>query len=241
MKLPNLRMRSFLSSAIDFLYPPCCVSCSGIVDQSADVLCLECAGALPLISAPYCPRCGAPDIENSHLCTLVNPGRNFHLARSAAVFDEQVQKLIHRLKYQRRRHIGTYFGEKLGKMIEKDEQVAHISWLVPVPLHRTRLRERGYNQSDFVTQGISTITKLPIQTGILERTRNTRSQTKLSQDERAVNMRDVFRVTDRAAVKNQRIGLVDDVMTTGSTFDSCAGALLEAGAEKVFALAIARA
>ncbi|MBT5877024.1 MAG: ComF family protein [Candidatus Latescibacteria bacterium] len=126
-------------------------------------------------------------------------------------------------------------------MIEKDEQVAHISWLVPVPLHRTRLRERGYNQSDFVTQGISTITKLPIQTGILERTRNTRSQTKLSQDERAVNMRDVFRVTDRAAVKNQRIGLVDDVMTTGSTFDSCAGALLEAGAEKVFALAIARA
>ena len=176
-----------------------------------------------------------------HRCLVDDEDATFQFSRTVAVFDDKIQQLIHGLKYQRRRSVGVYFGSMIGKMIEIDRDLLHIDCLVPVPLHRTRLRERGYNQSDFVTQGIAAINGLPIHNRILERLRNTKSQTTLSQEERAINVKDVFRVSRPEMEQDLCVGIVDDVMTTGATLNSCGQALIAAGAARVVGLAIARA
>jgi len=165
----------------------------------------------------------------------------FDFVLTAWDYSAGLEKLIHHVKYERGLHLGEYLGSRMAEIVYHLRQaVDPESFLSPVPLHRIRQRERGYNQSEVICRGISRVWGMPVLGDVLSRTKNTRSQTRMSAEQRQDNVRGVFRVIRPEAVSGKSIFLVDDVITTGATMNGCAGALKEAGAGTVIGLALAR-
>jgi len=200
--------------------------------------CFECQQKVQPIADPVCDVCGLPQAR-SGLCNRCQKKRpSFKLLRSWAVFEDPVQEALHRLKY--RRDIGL--GEALSNQMS--EFVKQLDWpinmLVPIPLGKRRLRERGYNQVAMVAMPLSMQLGLDYEPGALVRARETRSQVGLSAVERQENVRDVFLV-DTKKVSGRTVLLIDDVSTTGATLSSAADALYASDAREVYAVTIARA
>lgn len=169
---------------------------------------------------------------------------SFRRARAGALYraaapDDPLRRALHRYKYARditmARPLGTLFATA-GNTVGSD-----LELIVPVPLHLTRLRWRGFNQAQLLARPLSRSTGVPIDTHALDRIRPTRAQVGLHEHERRANVRGAFRVYDRARVANRRILLVDDVYTTGATVNECARVLRNAGANSVDVLVLARA
>jgi ComF family protein len=157
-------------------------------------------------------------------------------------FDETgpLPTIIHQLKYGGMSTLGVELGRCLGKRLQDSLDDPSSCLLVPVPLHTVKLRERGYNQSAFLCKGIAETTDIPIAAS-LKRTRYTRSQTKLSREERQENVAGAFEVRKDVLFEQKTLILIDDVITTGATTVECARALRNYGAEKILATAIALA
>lgn len=124
--------------------------------------------------------------------------------------------------------------------IKNHIDLSYIDALVPVPMKRSQVRRRGYNQSSVLSESLSKITNLPSYNNCIIKVKNTKHQMKLKRDERIVNIIGVFRVKNKKAILNKNILLIDDVFTTGATADECAKVLLMGGAKKVWVLALAR-
>ena len=154
-----------------------------------------------------------------------------------------LQSLIHELKYGGLSGIGVTLGEHLGIRIARACRGVPIIGVIPVPLHGAKKRERGYNQSEYICQGIARVTGLPVLTSVLKRTKYTKSQTQLNLTERMENVSNAFAVhrTRAACLENATVLLVDDVITTGATIISCAKALKDKGAHRVLACSVALA
>jgi len=162
---------------------------------------------------------------------------------AAWYFDAEgpVQSLVHALKYGGFTAVGTDFGRVLGERV-LEAGYGEADAIVPVPLHPSRLRERGFNQAACIARGVSSVTGIPPAGRIVRRTRSTHSQTVLAPAERRANMRDAFRPVPRPAhAAGMTVLLVDDVVTTGATMCACAGALRAAGVRSVVACAAALA
>lgn len=155
----------------------------------------------------------------------------------------KLQSIIHGLKYQGYTSLGVKAGRKIGEVIEAADDLPKADVLLPVPLHPLKKRERGYNQSELISQGIEEVTGIPVRTDLLRRRKYTVSQTQLSLEERKENVGDAFEINEkrRDEVTGKSFILVDDVITTGSTINACAKALHDAGANRVHAAAIALA
>ena len=235
-------LRTTGRTALDLVYPPCCVLCRVRISHDRPVICDDCGSGLLSVDAPYCERCGQPLDAPVSSCPAC-PGRTFYFdgAFSGFQFNRPLQDLIHQLKYRNRPGIGRYLGSLLAKRVEGEPGIPHITAVVPVPLHPLRKRERGYNQSACIARGISEGTGIPVLENVLVRNRNTPTQTSLNPDARTANVEGVFEVGRGEAVRDATVSLVDDIFTTGATINSCARALLQGGAERVFALTIARA
>jgi len=227
---------------MDLLYPPCCALCRVRIFEDGPVICDGCRTGLLPICAPYCERCGHALVSPVAACPAC-PGRTFYFdgALSGFQFNRPVQDLIHQVKYRNRPGIGRYLGFLLGKRVEREQGLSHITAVVPVPLHPLRKRERGYNQSEYIALGISDATGVPVLRNGLVRTRNTPSQTSLSPEARMANVAGVFEVDRVESVRGAAVALVDDIFTTGATLNSCARVLLRAGTESVSALTVGRA
>ncbi len=182
------------------------------------------------------------DLERSFSAKFENASF-INKAFSGFHFKEEsiIQTLIHELKYQNKRSIGVFLGEVIGQLIKNDSDFLTADVLVPVPLHKIRLRERGYNQSELIAKGVSNATGIKVVGNLLVRARNTETQTKLDFEKRKENVKDAFFVSGKYKnfVIGKKVIIVDDVITTGSTINECAKALAMAGASKVFALSIA--
>ncbi|MBN2031055.1 ComF family protein [bacterium] len=174
---------------------------------------------------------------------------DFYHLEGEILFDEvitfwdytpEIEQLIFQVKYQRKKKLGLFLGQQLGKAF----QTAYENWkqciVMPVPLHRIRHRERGYNQSDILCQGINDCVNVPIYYDGLIRNRHTSTQTRLSAKERQDNVKNAFEVNPSYSFQGKDIVLVDDVITTGATVNNCAACLKEAGARKVIGIALAR-
>ena len=200
--------------------------------------CSECQQRVRHIDQPYCEKCGTPTrgADTCEKCALQPPA--YRMMRSWAVFDSPVQNALHTLKY--RRNIGL--GDSLA--IQIVGFVRRLNWrldaIIPVPLGKRRLKERGYNQVGLVARPLAHELRLEYSPRALSKVRETRSQVGLSVSERKENVRSAYQA-DPESVKRKSVLLMDDVATTGSTITACTEALLSAGALDVFALTIARA
>ena len=208
---------------LDFSFPPQCALCKGELDTCFSPVCEKCYDSLVLL--PH-QRLFDPVYEGA-----------FSAAYAVWTFSDPFQELVHLLKYGNRPVVGTALAKRMAAMLIKDAW-ANIDGLVPVPLHSTRKRERGYNQSEVIGKELSRRLGIPLETGLLKWIRQTATQTKLNRAARAKNLLGAFQVC--RCVAGRRLLLLDDVFTTGSTVDKCANMLMEAGAGEVRVLTAAR-
>jgi ComF family protein len=175
------------------------------------------------------------------LCLLCRRGvYAFELARSYGVYDTPMVRAITLLKYQAVTPLGGWFAARLAELAAREPQALAADVVVPVPLHPTRLRERGYNQAELIARPLARRLRLPLRSYLLVRTRPRPDKLKLSRQERWRSVRGAYALRQGSRVDNLRVLLVDDVFTTGATLDACSRALRQAGAARVVALTAAR-
>jgi ComF family protein len=192
-------------------------------------------------------------------CFVVIPRTNYHfvednpvaqlfwgrcLIEKAAAFSyynkgSRIRKLIHNLKYNGIREIGYDLGRLYGLSLKTSGFINDIDIIIPVPLHPMKERIRGFNQSETISMGIADVTRLPVDIKSLARTLVSATQTKRSRYERWTNVEGIFQVIDSKSIMGKHILLVDDVITTGSTIESCANELLRIEGVKVSVVALA--
>lgn len=228
---------SLLRPIYEFVFPPVCAGCGSLFDSGESVVCPLCWSLLTTIDDDD------PLFLRTY-STLISEG-GIHGLFSLYHFEQNgtLQTLVHHLKYGGMTSLGVEFGRRLGDVLQETLDQQAISFILPVPLHRARKRERGYNQNDYVCQGISRSTGIPVLTNVLERRRYTVSQTALNKLERKENVNGAFgvRPSPGSALDGGTVLLVDDVITTGATIGACGRALIGAGAARVIAASIALA
>jgi len=153
--------------------------------------------------------------------------------------DSRIRRLIHQLKYKGVKEIGHELGRIYARSLKSSGFLDDIDIIIPVPLHPTKKRQRGFNQSDIISQGISDVSGIPVDTSLLFRKTVTKTQTRKSRFDRWTNVQDIFSVTDFDKLRGLHILLVDDVITTGSTIEACVNEILKAEETKVSVVALA--
>ena len=153
--------------------------------------------------------------------------------------DKELQHLIHSLKYTGKFLTGYFLGEVLGKNIKNELLSWNINLILPIPLHQLKKAERGYNQSLYISKGLSKEINIPVGSGIITRRKYTHSQTTMNLLERQKNIEEAFKVKNKKKITGKNILLIDDVITTGATISECGKVLLDSGAKRVYAASVA--
>lgn len=228
-------MKNIFHSFLNLFFPDLCVVCNDRLTEGEQHICTDCLILLPRTNFHL-----QPDNRLEQFFAGRIPFQ--HIAAYAYfVKGGSIQSIIHELKYKRNPQIGTYIGQLCGENLRDSSFIADVDILVPVPLHPKREKERGYNQSLEICKGISEVTGIPIDSNTLIRKVNNKSQTKNSRFDRWKNVEDIFSITDSTAFQNKHILLVDDVITTGSTLESCAKEILKCGGARMSIYAVGTA
>jgi ComF family protein len=184
----------------------------------------------------------APPQGQSRLCPICRDNTYaFARARSFALYEGALVKAIIFLKYEQIQPLGEWFAARLHDVVQREKEVLAADVVVPVPLHRQREKERGYNQAALISKPLAKKLRLPHKALLLMRTRPRPDKHILSLEERWESVHGAFATRPGSQVDNQRVLLVDDVLTTGATLDACSRTLREAGAKSVIGLTVARA
>lgn len=241
-------LRRLGNALADLLFPPQCVACHRL----GAWLCDGCLEKIELIHPPACRRCGAPlgpggravasGLGDAAVCAHCRDTRSHLNGLSACAFHSSpLREAVHELKYNGLRALAAPLGALMARCWP-ELAPAGLSFdaVVPVPLHRSRERERGYNQAALLARELGPHLGLPIREGILVRTRDTPAQVGLSAEEREANVLGAFRCQNGSPA-GSRVLLVDDVCTTGATLEAAAVALREGGAPFIWAFTLGRA
>ena len=225
----------YLQNFSELLYPKLCGGCGNHLYENEEVVCVYCRASLPLS--------GECDFENNASEKLFWGKVSITAAASFLFFQKKssTQHLLHQLKYQQKENIGEWLGEQFAYSLQSKGRFAAVEIIIPIPLHPSRIKFRGYNQCDAIARGMASVLQIPIVNGVLTRSVATQSQTKKNRFQRFENMESVFSLAQASAIKGKNILLLDDVLTTGATLISAAQVLQQAGSNKLFVGAIAKA
>ena len=225
-------LQRIFSNILNFALPNTCISCQANIGAQEKYLCKVCLGKLE----PY--------NENHPWKEELIAGGTIDNSLSAFWFREgtPIQTLLHSMKYSKMKGVGIFLGNELGKLIGQHANM-RFDYILPVPLHKAKFRDRTYNQSEFIAKGISDILNAEVINDLLIRTRFTGTQTRLTKSERKENVSGAFEVNPKHAdvIRNKNMILVDDVITTGATILECASALKKASAGRVWVCSAAYA
>ena len=241
-------------SLLDFIYPPHCIVCGAYLSPQEKDICSFCWDSLSILPDPFCPvckaflqglktKCGICFVESGsfgHNSAGGGPAsggkESIQMVKSLGTFDDHYKSLIHNFKYKRKISLGQRLGKRLGENLSLDQRFLEFDFLVPVPLHPARKRERGFNQSEILAEVVSERMNLPVLKRVLKRIKNTKDQTNLNVEQREKNVSGAFSLSsakDGEQIYGKKIILIDDVITTGATLRECAEVLKEGGAKKV--------
>ncbi len=236
-------IRRTLTALVDLVFPPVCVTCGGEISSGRRHLCGDCLSRIVRIGHPLCVVCGKPFFtagDADHLCgACANKRPPYAEARSFGVYGGILLDTIHLFKYHHRAYLASVLSELVAGHDWGDFHPRRYDLMVPVPLHRRRLYERGFNQAMLLCRGIGGRWGIEIDETGLARIRQTAPQIRLTPAEREKNVRGAFAVTG-PGFAGKRVLLVDDVYTTGATVSECSRILMDAGAQEVGILTVAR-
>ena len=222
---------------LNLLLPPRCVHCKA----SGSWLCSNCISQVAFINTKVCHRCGTPIVTENSPCNqcTVNPLHFIEGIRSASFFDNNpIRSAIHHLKYENHKAVAEPLALILANTFRQYNLT--VDEIVPIPLHPSRQKERGYNQSELLAHHLGQILSLPVNTTTLKRIRKTESQMTLGALARKSNVKNAFDCHNNQ-LTHKHLLLIDDVCTTGSTLDACAEALKDYGSTSVWGLTLAKA
>ena len=239
-------MRALPHALFSLFFPDECRVClAPLVQFSRVPVCGECLDSLsPLDARSVCSQCGLPfenqfPLHGAGTCGLCRRSATvFDWARGYGAYEGPLRQMIHLLKYEGMRPLARPLGSRLFGLLQ---QAGLVDLIVPVPLDRSRLRDRGFNQSELLAKELSRASGIAMDAALLRRSRRTETQTGLSHAQRRQNVQGAFVLRRPQSLSGKRVALVDDVITTGATASACAAVLKRAGAERVVVLALARA
>lgn len=223
-------VREIFNTFLDLVYPRICYMCGEKISDSDKYFCPECYNLLK---------------NFEHGANIMNTGGKQSFQQiiddidSLFHFEPETisQKIIHLIKYEGMKNLGFLMGKRLGKKLKRDNVSADL--IIPVPLHLSKKRERGYNQSEAIAGGVASELEIPIETKIIKRNRFTKSQTKLNREERIANVKEAFGINNYCDLTGKTVFILDDVITSGATVAGCAGPVKSMNAAKVIALSLA--
>lgn len=233
-----------LAGLFDLLLPPACSLCGAALPaSSALLLCPACLAAIEPLASPRCPRCALPyptEAGTDHLCeACLREEPAFSWVAAAGIYDGTLRQAVHRFKFQGAVGLDRPLGQMLGSVLAGQAPGWRPDLVAPVPLHRSRLGERTYNQSLLLARVLARQWRVPVAPRLLLRTRPTPPQQGLSAAERRKNLQGAFALGRPLA--GERVLLVDDVLTTGATVRECSRELRAGGAGEVAVAVLARA
>ena len=242
-------LNSLAGAVASVLFPSGCRICQSLLTRADRLpICDACLESFRTLPEEVCQRCGQPwteggDVDgDENVCRECRErGFAFDAARSFGVYDGTLARAIVLMKYERIEPLGAWFAKRLQEAAKRIPAQFAPDLIVPVPLHGTRQRERGFNQVDLFGRALAKRLGLPYRPVLLKRERARPDKHLLHFEERWEAVRGAFVIRDGGRVDNLRILLLDDVMTSGATLDACSRALREAGAKSVAGLTIARA
>lgn len=225
--------------ALNLVFPPRCPICDGIQATGSRGICSLCRNRVKYIREPRCMKCGKQLIEDEKEYCSDCRKRTHYFSQGRALYDyETVAEAIYRFKYKGKREYGEVFGEEMTFYLEDYIRRIHPDVLVPVPMYPGKIRKRGYNQAQVLAATMGRRLNIPVDDHLVKRIRNTRALKVLNPKERLNNLKNAF-ILDRNGVKLDTVIIVDDIYTTGSTIDSVAKVLLDAGVKKVYFVVLA--
>ena len=224
-----------IERVLDLIYPPRCPVCNEVVAISDGGVCPECKDKFHYVEEPYCLKCGKPiDDEGEEYCKdCKDKTHNYIEGRACFVYDEYMKESIYRFKYNGKQEYAKYYAREINARLGKKIKSWNVDALIPVPIHKDRLRKRGYNQAELIAKHLSYLTKIPVNNQILERKNPTKALKNLDAKERENNLKKAFIVKENV-VKLRTVIIVDDIYTTGSTVDAISLALIDAGVKNVY-------
>jgi ComF family protein len=239
-------MNAILRSLIQFLYPAQCRHCEENLDPAdGHYICKICWKEVKFIEEPFCQTCGHPLSSLASLpvtfrhateeqkkvfsCDECPDDVKFRKARAIAYYKSAVGTAITLLKDQDKTIMANPLADLMFNTMPRLLDVQDYDYIMPVPIHKKKMRKRGYNQMELIGRRLSTKTGMPLELQSLVKSVNTPPQRGLDAEDRQKNIKDSFEVSDRSKIEGKRILLIDDVMTTGATINECAKVLLKDG------------
>jgi ComF family protein len=219
--LPVKKITTYLRHFAQLLYPKICLGCGNHLSDSETVLCIICENELPKTrfheqpeNVVYKRMYGRMPVENATALFYFDKGN-------------RVQHLLHQLKYSGKTEVGEHLGMMLGNDIKAVASYQPISAIVPIPLHEKKVRQRGFNQSEYFANGIAKALNISVLTNVVKRIEYTDTQTGKNRFERWDNVKEAFQLENADSIKGRHILLVDDVITTGATLEACGQLLMD--------------
>ena len=236
---------SFPAALLDLLCPPRCLLCGAFTDgDHGQGFCTSCRQELPPLPESHCLICGRPfetTIGSVHTCgRCLQKKPAYERAGSAGLYEGLLRQAIHRFKYEGRTELARPLAALMAERLEPPFLPPAAELILPIPLHRRRLKARGYNQALLLARALFQPWQDRLRPDLLRRSKWTEPQVNLKGPERRRNVRQAFSLTDPALVRGRSVMLVDDVFTTGATVEECARVLKRAQASSVLVLTVAR-
>ncbi len=240
------KLKKISDFTLRLLFPGACPICDEVEEQTVTGdgvprICPACEARVRRVRGPYCMRCGKPlagaDGRREYCGDCMKKEHKFVQGRAVFVYQGAIIGSMHRLKYSNRRDYATVFAREAFETYAPWLARVAPQAIIPVPLHPKRRKKRGYNQAALIAAEISRLTGIPLREDLLQRSRNTDPQKNLNHEERKNNLKNAFQIA-KNIVQLDKVLLIDDIYTTGSTADAAAGALARAGVGQVYVLCI---
>lgn len=225
-----------IQKLLELLYPSTCIFCGKICQEG---ICPECRTKVRTIREPRCKKCGKPIRRAEEEYCYDCQKRKFHYeqGRSLWLHKAPVKESVYRFKYKNRRVYGEVYAKEMAEAFGELLRLREIDLIIPVPLHKRKLKSRGFNQAAVLARKLGELTGIPVNTELVVRRKYTTPQKEFGHNERRKNLKDAFAVTKKQ-MDAAHILIIDDIYTTGSTIDSIAEVLEKSGVTKTYFLTI---